>query len=705
MSIGINNDADKTISMDTLGRLWYKSLDFLRPGSDFKKLRMAVEFAGMEMDEISLKQLECIIDAFDQVGIEPAYAEYKVTPNSIMNLYDKDNEIYTNYHLEIATKTELIIDEDVTTDEVGAYHLDSRLPAGIYYVTITDCADSSREKSFVMVVNDNVDDDLVTDYSEQWDVYTDFYSNKKTGKTVNKEVVLVLDTSGSMDGTPISQVRDSSHRFVAEVLKENPTTPISIITYADNMSVLIRQSNDLDELDRTIDTITSGGQTNIYAGLTEAETIISSSNADQKMIILMSDGMPTEGQKEEDSYETALISLSNQIKTDKKVLIYTLGFFTALNGDELNAGINLMSQIGSTGYYYNINENGIEGVFADMASLVNGSQYIEVTIACPVEVSVTRNGETLNSAEDDRTVRTSFGSLTFVGSDEDQSKVLRLLNDAEYDICITGTGEGTMDYSVSYPNKKGKYTDTRSFEEIPITEKTLILSNTDQGLHTELKVDTNGNGSFDRTYSAWRNTSGHKSIGNLFYMLAFTGICILLWIIQQIRIMFERFMTNRRCPVCSKKIGKNVQVCPDDGTEIVKRSLLPQHDPGWKRQSKAAIVAKLIVIGLCISLIGVETAINQSAAKEAFHQIRAQNYRIGQVLYETAVKDSVIGKRYFEFEIEHCMDKVAQAHNEERCTDRDAQEFFDVVSELGLDNISSTAEQNSVEIKNKKGKV
>ena len=81
---------------------------------------------------------------------------------------------------------------------------------------------------------------------------------------------------------------------------------------------------------------------------------------------------------------------------------------------------------------------------------------------------------------------------------EDRVKILRLNMDKEYDIDIAGYGDGTMDYSVSYPDENGEYTDVRDFSGIKVTSKMKATSNTGQSDASILKVDENGDGKFEK---------------------------------------------------------------------------------------------------------------------------------------------------------------------------------------------------------------
>ena len=119
-----------------------------------------------------------------------------------------------------------------------------------------------------------------------------------------------------------------------------------------------------------------------------------------------------------------------------------------------------------------------------------------IHIASPVDVTVTHNGETLSSTYEYFNTITDFGVLHFVGP-EGNSKVLAFATENSYDILITGTGEGTMDYSIRFYDANGNLLEERLFLEVPITYNTIISTNTNPTAATNLFVDTNGDGTYD----------------------------------------------------------------------------------------------------------------------------------------------------------------------------------------------------------------
>lgn len=152
-----------------------------------------------------------------------------------------------------------------------------------------------------------------------------------------------------------------------------------------------------------------------------------------------------------------------------------------------------------------------------MADQINGQKYIYVRIACPVDVSVTYNGETLSSAESALNVRTDFGTLTFednenVTSDneDDRIKVLRLKEGADYDVQIVGTGRGMMDYTIGFMDENGDYSDFRRFEDVKITKRTVIDTVAAVSGESILNIDSDGDGKYDMKLRAEKNGYGQE---------------------------------------------------------------------------------------------------------------------------------------------------------------------------------------------------
>ena len=110
---------------------------------------------------------------------------------------------------------------------------------------------------------------------------------------------------------------------------------------------------------------------------------------------------------------------------------------------------------------------------------------VVIRVASPVDVTIIRDGETLSSAANSIISRTSFGSLYFIGPNEEIA-LFALNADYIYNVLIVGTGYGTMDYSISFYDDCGNLLEERAFIDIPIIQDTTITTNTDQNQATTL---------------------------------------------------------------------------------------------------------------------------------------------------------------------------------------------------------------------------
>lgn len=121
--------------------------------------------------------------------------------------------------------------------------------------------------------------------------------------TVDKtDVVLVLDRSTSMNGTPMENTKTAAKDLIELLItdKTKVKTRAAIVTYGSDLLTSYTSNsltNDVTTLKDTINSIPSSINnegTNVHAGLLKAEELLRSSGTDtQKIIILLSDGEPT----------------------------------------------------------------------------------------------------------------------------------------------------------------------------------------------------------------------------------------------------------------------------------------------------------------------------------------------------------------------------------------------------------------------------
>lgn len=424
--------------------------------------------------------------------------------------------------------------------------------------------------------NHTIDDKRVGFVCE-WGQYSSVSSAKADNE--KREVVLVLDVSGSMSGEPLEMTKQAAKKFVGKMVDIGAS--VSVVVYDDNAYRVTDFTTNKAELVQAIDNLYPGGSTNVESGLSNADTLLKNSSVLKRFVVLMSDGMPNFGKVGQD-----LIDYANTLK-DRGYLIYTLGFFN--NVADKAEPQHLMEAIATQGFHYEVDDaSSLRFFFSDIADQINGKKYIYIRIACPVDVTVSLSGEEISSAGADTNVRSDFGSLTFEhksgdsdGTSDNRVKILRLKEGNKYDIQITGNGSGSMNYTIGFMDNEGNYSDMRKFEDISITSNTCIDTVAEVSNKSKLKVDEDGDGKYDLTYVARQNSKGKIVSYGLIKLLIILVIALTIAIVIYIKkrqlkniigkLKIRRVTTKNEktvtkfCKECGEKINPEDMFCNNCG--------------------------------------------------------------------------------------------------------------------------------------------
>ena len=153
-------------------------------------------------------------------------------------------------------------------------------------------------------------------------------------------MVLVIDKSGSMSGSPIQLARQAAKSAV-ELMGSQDS--IAVIGFDSESRVIVpmRSASAKGSIQDSIDTMEAGGGTNLYPAMLHAEEMLASSSAKIKHMIILSDGQ---------TQQADYLSMAEAI-TDMRVTISTVAL-----GD--GAAKELMASIADVGKgrYYETNE-------------------------------------------------------------------------------------------------------------------------------------------------------------------------------------------------------------------------------------------------------------------------------------------------------------------------------------------------------------
>ena len=211
---------------------------------------------------------------------------------------------------------------------------------------------------------------------------------------ITRYSVLILDTSGSMRGTPAQKQKEAAIKFCSSVISADGTNYVAIVKLNSSSSVGCDFTNSMDTLTDYINDIPASGGTNVNQALEIADSLCANINEDNqnivKNIIVCSDGLPENGfttmtgpYTTADSYSyygyaNYAYNTANTLK--EKYYIYSLGFFHSLNGSNLSFGRKFMDDIQNAGYYEVIDPEDLEFEFGNVADdIVNGNELKEIT--------------------------------------------------------------------------------------------------------------------------------------------------------------------------------------------------------------------------------------------------------------------------------------------------------------------------------------
>ena len=191
-------------------------------------------------------------------------------------------------------------------------------------------------------------------------------SNAKSTSTTPLDIVLVLDASGSMDGSMgggdntkrIDALKNAANDFVSKIAKQNQGISdeskqhqVSIVKFAGNKSAAVGNDTyrnggylynysqvmkamspctDEKAFKGIINSISPAGATRADYGLDLAQVQTSNRKDAKKIVIFFTDGSPTSSNGFEDSVASSAVASAKAMK-EKGATVYTIGIFSGVN--------------------------------------------------------------------------------------------------------------------------------------------------------------------------------------------------------------------------------------------------------------------------------------------------------------------------------------------------------------------------------------
>lgn len=281
-------------------------------------------------------------------------------------------------------------------------------------------------------------------------------------ENANRNIVLLLDTSGSMDESRMNSMRESATKFCEELLKID-NTQISLVFFKTNASIQCSLTNDIDTLKNKIGELTATGGTNIYEALEKSDEILKKHEDDDNSIVLMTDGYPESGpysytgkysRQDGKGYEYAnsILTYLDDNNFKDKYKLYTLGYVKA---DDTSIAKKLLEELGYSGNYTSNNFNELTDYFKNIAQDIN--KYISAYIY---------NVETLEAFDSYKDKDYIDYIITiWVQNDNPSREVNNLKVECE------PTNKGSIDILNDYKIPKNDYDNKENYDHVQFIDK------------------------------------------------------------------------------------------------------------------------------------------------------------------------------------------------------------------------------------------
>lgn len=253
---------------------------------------MIVDGKRYQAEEQIVVEQQVVVEQQEEAELEVEQGEPKEKATTEQEKIEKQSEAEQQEATEVEESAKEEVEEEDEVELIGAPHPPFTTTSRPNALAGEDEGDQWPAPGSLKLTKDA---EATSNYAE-WEV--ELTVEGKNLKT-SSDVVLVFDRSNSMYASRLSKAKNAAKQFVDNLLIDGTSTRIALVPFGtthdphtDFTDYTAKQS-----LKNAIDAIrvTGGndGGTNIQAGLHQAKELLSGSNADQKTIVLLSDGEPT----------------------------------------------------------------------------------------------------------------------------------------------------------------------------------------------------------------------------------------------------------------------------------------------------------------------------------------------------------------------------------------------------------------------------
>ena len=183
------------------------------------------------------------------------------------------------------------------------------------------------------------------------------------------DIVLILDRSGSMSGSPMANLKNGAKKFI-EIIEQSTGgsagqigggSHIGIVSFSDTAVQDTQLITSVSALDAAVDALSAGGRTNHEDAFVQARNLFSSTGTNEKVMVMFTDGVTTVGPDP---------AAAADLAKSQGIIIYCIGL-NGSGGLDANA-LNLWaSDPDSTHVAITPDDAELEDLFEDLAENIS----------------------------------------------------------------------------------------------------------------------------------------------------------------------------------------------------------------------------------------------------------------------------------------------------------------------------------------------
>lgn len=193
------------------------------------------------------------------------------------------------------------------------------------------------------------------------------------------DIVLVLDRSGSMSGSPLANLKNGAKKFIDIIDEATDSSQdgkigsgsrIGIVSFAGTATQDAPLMTSVKDLKDAVDALSAGGQTNHADAFTKALQLFDPASSNAKIIVMFTDGRTTEGGNAAPIAESA---------KSQGVIIYSIGL-SGSGGIDEQALKAWASEPSSAYVAITPDDKELEALFADIAKNITKPGATDIVI-------------------------------------------------------------------------------------------------------------------------------------------------------------------------------------------------------------------------------------------------------------------------------------------------------------------------------------